>query len=73
MCVCVRARTPAIALSIGTKYANKEEIVSGTPSEDSGTLRLSSLRAFTRTMYSKLCFTVFEFLFVKKIRAFIET
>ena len=33
----------AIVLSMGTKYSNKEEIVSGTPSEDSVTLRLSSL------------------------------
>ena len=42
VCVCVTA----IVLSMGTKFANKEEIVSGTRSEDSVTLRLSSLRVF---------------------------
>ena len=42
-CVCVTA----IILIVGTKVVNKEEIVSGTRSEDSVTLRLSSLRVFT--------------------------
>ena len=37
----------AIVLSIGTKFVNNEEIVSGTLGEDSVTLRLSSLRVFT--------------------------
>ena len=41
--VCVTA----IVLSMGTQFVNKEEIVSGTPSEDSVTLCLSSLRVLT--------------------------
>ena len=36
-CVCV----PAIVLSMGIKFVNKEEIVSGTRSEELVTLRLS--------------------------------
>ena len=43
LCVCVTA----IVLSMGKKFVHKEEIVSGTRSEDSVTLRLSSLRVFT--------------------------
>ena len=46
-CLCV----PAIVLSMGSKFVNKEEIVSGTRSEVSVTLRLSSLRVFTMKMY----------------------
>ena len=38
----------AIVLSIGTKFVNKEEIVSGTHSKDSMTPHLSSLCMFTR-------------------------
>ena len=60
--VCVTA----IILSIGTKFVNKEEAVSGTRSEDSATLRLSSLRAFTGKMYSFVCLGHLLFLFVKK-------
>ena len=37
----------AIVLSMGIKFANKEEIVSDTRSEDSVTLLPSSLRVFT--------------------------
>ena len=44
LCMCVCA--PAIVLSMGTTFVNKEEIVSGTHSDDSVTLRLSSLRVF---------------------------
>ena len=43
LCVCVTA----IILIMGTKVVHKEEIVSGTRSEDSVILRLSSLRVFT--------------------------
>ena len=56
----------AIVLSMGTKFVNKEEIVNGTRSEDSVTLRLSSLRLFTMKMYSlyfKVCFC----LLIKKL------
>ena len=56
----------AIILSMGTKFVNKEEIVSGTRSEDSVTLRLSSLRVFTRKMYSFFCLGYLFSLFVKK-------
>ena len=42
-CGCVTA----IALSMGTKFVNKEEIVSGTRSDESVTLPLSSLRVLT--------------------------
>ena len=63
MCMC------AIVLIICTKFVNKEEIVSGTRSEDSVTLRLSSLRVFTMKIHSKLCFNVFVFLFVKKLQS----
>ena len=38
----------AIVFIMGTKFVNKEEIVSATRSEDSVTLRLSSPRLFTR-------------------------
>ena len=41
--VCVTA----IVLSMGTQFVNREEIVSGTRSEDSVTLCLSSLRVLT--------------------------
>ena len=41
-------RTAAIALSMGAKSVNIEEIVSGTRSKDSVTFRLSSMRVFTR-------------------------
>ena len=51
---------------MGTKFVNKEEIVSGTRSEDSLTLRLSSLRVFRRRMYSFFCLGYLFFLFVKK-------
>ena len=44
----------AIVLSMGNKLVNKEEIVRGNRSEDSVTLRLSSLRVFTMIMYSYL-------------------
>ena len=37
----------AIVLSMGTQFVDKEEIVSGTRSEDSATLSLSSLRVLT--------------------------
>ena len=66
-CACV----PAIVLSTGTKFVNKEEIVSGTRSEDSVNLRLSSPRVFTMKMYSNLCFNVFAFFICKK-RMFYE-
>ena len=56
----------AIALSMGNKFVNKEAIVRGTRSEDSVTLRLSSLRVFTMTMYSYLCFNVFCSFICKK-------
>ena len=41
--MCVGMCVTAIALSMGTKFVNKEEIVSCTRSEDSVNLRLSSL------------------------------
>ena len=43
MCACVTA----IVHSMGTKFVTIEEIVSGTHSEDSVTLHLSSLQEFT--------------------------
>ena len=49
--VCVTA----IVLSMGTQFVNKEEIVSGTRSEDSVTLCLSSLRVLTE-MYKYVYF-----------------
>ena len=64
--MCARARAPAIVLSMGTKFVNKEEIVSGTQSEDSVTPRLSSLRVFTIKMYSNICLNVFVFYLYKK-------
>ena len=42
----------AIILSMGTQFVNKEEIVSGTRSEDSVTLRLSSLQVLTEMYIS---------------------
>ena len=45
---------------------NKEEILSGTLSEDSVTLCLSSLRQFTMKMHSSRCFTLFVFFICKK-------
>ena len=56
VCVCVRVcvrvcvLAPAIVLSMGTTFVNKEESVRGTRSEDSVTLHLSSLSVFTMTM-----------------------
>ena len=49
----------AIVHSMGTKFANKEEIISGTRSEDSVTICLSSLRVLTE-MYINifLCLVV---------------
>ena len=55
----------AIVISMSTKFVNKEEIVSGTRSEDSVTLRLSSLRVLTGKCLA-LCFIYTFFLFVKK-------
>ena len=55
----------AIILSTGTKFVNKEEIVSGTR-EGSVTLRLSSLRVFTGKMYSFFCLGYLFLLFIKK-------
>ena len=60
--VCVTA----IILSMGTKFVNKEEIVSGTRSEDSVTLRLSSLRVFTGKMFSFFCIGYLFFCLLKK-------
>ena len=51
---------------MGTKFVDKEEIVSGTRSEDSATLRLSSLRVFTGKMYSLFCLGYLFFSFFKK-------
>ena len=62
VCVCV----PAIVLSVGTKFVNRKEIVRGTRSEDSVTLRLSSLRVLTMKMYSTLCSNIFVFFICKK-------
>ena len=59
----------AIVLSMGTKFVNKEEIVSGTRSEDSVTLRLSTLRVFIMIMYSNLYFNVFGF-FIRNNKKF---
>ena len=66
VCVCA----PAIVLIMGTTLVNKEEIVSGTRSEDSVTLRLSSLQVLTMKMYNNCCFNVFVFLFLKKTYTF---
>ena len=52
----------AIVLSMGTQFVNKEKFVSGTRSEDSVTLCLSSLRVLTE-MYIFFCLVV---LFDKK-------
>ena len=52
---------------MGTKFVNKEEIVSGTRSEDSVTLRLSFLIASVHMkMYSFICLSYLFFLSVKK-------
>ena len=61
----MRVRVTAIVLSISTKFVNKEEIVSDTRSEDSVTLRLSSLRVFTGKMYSLFYAFVFVLLVEK--------
>ena len=61
VCACVCARAPAIVLSMGTKFVNKEEIVCGTRRKDSVTLHLSLLRVSTMKMYSNLCFNVFVY------------
>ena len=50
---------------MGTKFVNKEEIVSGTCNEDSVTLCLSSLRVFTGKCIV-FCLDYLFFLFVKK-------
>ena len=50
---------PAIVLSMGTQVVNKEEIVSGTSSEDSVTLCLSSLRVLTEMyIHTYFCLVV---------------
>ena len=55
----------AIVLSMGTQFVNKEEIVSGTPSEDSVTPCLSSLRMLTE-MYIYIFFCLVIYLIEKK-------
>ena len=59
MCVTV------IVIGMGTKFVNKEEIASGTRSDVSVTLRLSSLRVFKGKFIDFLLGLLF-FLFVKK-------
>ena len=59
MCVTV------IVIGMGTKFVNKEEIASGTRSDVSVTLRLSSLRVFKGKSIDFLLGLLF-FLFVKK-------
>ena len=54
----------AIVLSMGTKFVNKEEIVSGTRSEDSVTVSFLTASVH-RKMYS-LCLMYLFLLFVKK-------
>ena len=61
-CVCVTATI----LSMGTKFLNKEEIVSSTRGEESVTLRLSLLRVFTGKMYIFFCLGYLLFSFVEK-------
>ena len=51
---------------LSTKFANKEEIVSGTRSEDPETLRLSSQRVFLGKIYSFFCLGYLFFLLDKK-------
>ena len=53
----------ATVLSMGTKFVNKEEIISGTCSEDLVSLHLSSLLGVYKNMYS-FCLMYLFFLFV---------
>ena len=66
LCVCVRVCVTTIVFSMGNKFVNTEEIVSGTRSEDSVTPRLSSLRVFTSKCIVFVSMHLF-FLLVKKL------
>ena len=63
VCVCVCVCVSAIVLSMSTKFVNKEEIINSTRSEDSVTLRLSSLPVVTMKIFVLM---YLFFLFVKE-------